>query len=46
MDDESMGGFLFSYENLFSMKKQTNTDLGHEKNEDDNSISRIKQLLS
>jgi DNA helicase-2/ATP-dependent DNA helicase PcrA len=45
MDDESARGFLFSYEKLFGAKKLTDTDLEHEKNGEDNSISRTKRLF-
>jgi DNA helicase-2/ATP-dependent DNA helicase PcrA len=45
MDDESARGFLFSYEKLFGARKLTNTDLEHEKNGEDNSISRTKRLF-
>jgi DNA helicase-2/ATP-dependent DNA helicase PcrA len=45
MDDESAGGFLFSYEKLFGARKPTSTDLDHERNGEDNSISRTKRLF-
>jgi len=45
MDDESAGGFLFSYEKLFGAKKLTDTDLKNEKEGKDSTISRTLRLF-
>jgi len=45
MDDESAGGFLFSYEKLFGAKSLTDTDIKNIKDGKDSSISRTRRLL-
>lgn len=45
MDDESAGGFLFSYEKLFSAKALTDTDRKNKSEGKDNSITRTMRLF-
>lgn len=45
MDDESAGGFLFSYEKLFGAIELTRTDKEHLSNGEDNSMSRTMRLF-
>jgi DNA helicase-2/ATP-dependent DNA helicase PcrA len=45
MDDESAGGFLFSYEKLFGAKPLTDTDKQNQIDGKDNSITRTMRLF-
>jgi len=45
MDDESAGGFLFSYEKLFGAKSLTDTDKRNIKDGKDSAISRTLRLF-
>jgi DNA helicase-2/ATP-dependent DNA helicase PcrA len=45
MDDESAGGFLFSYEKLFGAKDLSKTDKEHSVKGEDNAVSRTMRLL-
>lgn len=45
MDDESAGGFLFSYEKLFGAKELSTTDKKNASENKDNSITRTMRLF-
>ncbi len=45
LDDESAGGFLFSFEKLFGAKEKTTTDLRNEKAGSETGIDRTRRLL-
>lgn len=45
MDDESAGGFLFSYEKLFGAKALTDTDRKNKNEGKDNTITRTMRLF-
>ena len=45
MDDESAGGFLFSYEKLFGAKALMDTDRKNKNEGKDNSITRTMRLF-
>lgn len=45
MDDESAGGFLFSYEKLFGAKQISDTDIKNQAEKKDTAITRTMRLL-